>query len=660
MKAPTLIPSLKSILLALVLAGPVRGDTFNLRYEWAPSAGGPFTPVPESMIQINPDGSATVAKTGPAAFFRVRINDSADGGAGGGGTSAPVQTFDSLPPLVRDNVRLLLEGIAADGTDEGNQWKGARVSPFVTPITSMWNETGVPDMVEIKIIGPCDTPRTEGIFRHNDGGRGSVDRGFILAGVSRKVPPIVGYKTDGRTQTEELMRHCVAGNVSCIRRFGPMFIAAEDTSKNLLGNLGLLPTLLPESAYHEQSVPVSLTWDSESPTNPPLPGKPTPAAPREFSSFAGLLKACQDSPFLTARREQREALIEFDWLSLEGAAPTLKIKTGERATFLTDQTFVRYRLDDEDVARPAEISLGRTGLDITGGTVPGAYTLTLEDNRGQLSRYNLRVTAPGAQARDAQNGVCITTQMWEAGTKDTQPRYDQRSDLDRWCESVGCGPVMLALLIASTEKFQDVPSAYWSRVPSHTLTQRRASMRTVDAPQLYVGGDSPVTNTNMRYWYDWLHDQCNVACWPHNGSGSTLPGDAGDALFTHFANATSILQPSFLQDPVPLPRYVSGGAHWEADGFSDDWDESGIRTANAIKAGRVGGIYYMEHWHYAVAYRYRKTVYKFMLDGQVIQSATQRQFRVNTGWGDADAVWNAYDIDGCYLLNLTQNRLPPQ
>ena len=47
----------------------------------------------------------------------------------------------------------------------------------------------------------------------------------------------------------------------------------------------------------------------------------------------------------------------------------------------------------------------------------------------------------------------------------------------------------------------------------------------------------------------------------------------------------------------------------------------------------------------------------------VINSWTQRLFRVNTGWGGRDEkkdrVWNAYDIDGCYLLNLQQKRTLP-
>jgi hypothetical protein len=648
MKILTLIP------LAL-LAAAAHAETFHLRYEWSPSAGGPFVPVPESMIQINPDGSATVAKTGVAAFFRLNIAD----GSTGGGSTMPVQTFDSLPPLVQQNVRQQFDSIATEDSDEGRAWKDAELSPFVTPVTSAWNDTGVPDMVEIKITGPCDAPRTAGIFRNDEGERGTKHRGFILAGVSRKSPPIVGYKTDGETMCEELLQHCEGGEVSCIRRFGPMFIAAESRNKNVLGNLGLYPVIFPESAYEEQSVARSFSWDSESGDIPPLP-KATPAGPRTFNTFTELLEAYQESPFLSARRRQREALIEFDWLVLEGKAPVLEVKPDERVSFLTDQTFTRYTLDDETGVRPATVNLGRTGVDITGGSTPGAWRLTLVSNTGEVSRYQLRVAIQGQALRNGNDGTCTTTQMWQAGTADTQPRYNQRKDLDRWCPSVGCGPVMLALMVATAEHFQNVPSAYWSRLPGASVTSRRAAMRNVDAPLKYYKYDGGVHNdTNLRYWYDWWHDQCNVTCWEHNGSGSTLPGEAGDALFTYFSIATDpLIVPTTLGDPQ-TGRYVTGGAHWEADGISDDWDESGIRTANAIKAGRVGGVYYMEHWHYAVAWRYRKTVTEFKVGGQVFYSTIARHFRINTGWGNSDAVWNAYDIDGCYLLNLHQNRMPP-
>ena len=138
--------------------------------------------------------------------------------------------------------------------------------------------------------------------------------------------------------------------------------------------------------------------------------------------------------------------------------------------------------------------------------------------------------------------------------------------------------------------------------------------------------------------------------------------DVGSALENYFNYTTGLLMPLTLAGDAGGPL-VYGGAHWEADGISDDWDESGVLVANRIKAGRPSGVYYLEHMHYCLAWRYRKIVTQFKVNGVVINSWTQRLFRVNTGWGGRDEkkdrVWNAYDIDGCYLLNLQQKRTLP-
>ena len=127
-----------------------------------------------------------------------------------------------------------------------------------------------------------------------------------------------------------------------------------------------------------------------------------------------------------------------------------------------------------------------------------------------------------------------------------------------------------------------------------------------------------------------------------------MPWDVGTALKDFTNEAVGSLMPLFTANDTGGPL-TGGQFQWEQDAWGDDWDESGANTANAIKAGRPGGVYYMEHWHYAVAWRYRKTVYELKVNNTVFWSATDRFFRVNTGWGtgpDKDAVWNAYDIDG--------------
>jgi hypothetical protein len=646
----TTLPLPLAAVLSLAFAPLALADLNHLRYEWSESPGGPFGPVPREMLKVHADGTATVESTESRRYFQLQFAGDSGGKAG---ATVPIRPLSSVPEATLEMLRRFIIAIAEDGSGEGADWKNATIAPFVTPICSAWNTTGEPDLVELKITGPCDTVPPDGIFAGAEGARRSPDRGFILTSLSRKSPPVVGYATDGRTQCESLLASCQDKRVRCIRRFGPMFLAAEDEDGNLVGHEGLLPVIYPDQAYLDLSRPVSYSWDSGVRDNPPLPQPPPRTLPETFASYRHLLEAYTLIPCIKTRREQREALIEFDWLAMEGRAPTLAIGVGELKTFLEDESFASFSLDDED-GRGAVVTVTRAvpGVTIT-GLVPGAHRLTLFPENGVPRRYLIVVSPSVAPRGGGQTGVFTSSQVWETtGGKDGQPRFDQRSDLERWCDAVGCGPTMIAMQIAWAEHNQNVPSAYWDRSPSSTLNSRRQSLREINAPLEYIEG-SP--GGSMRYWYDYLHDACNVACWPHNGSGSAVPWDVGGAMGNYVDYACSHLMPlTLVADPGgPL---VGGYWSWTNDGWGDDWDEAGKMVANAIKAGRPGGVYYMEHWHYCVAWRYRKNVTKIMINGNVIQSWTQRLFRVNTGWGNQDRVWNAYDIDGCFLMDLWQMR----
>jgi hypothetical protein len=403
--------------------------------------------------------------------------------------------------------------------------------------------------------------------------------------------------------------------------------------------------------------PVNHAWDSEVRENPPLPKAPPRAVPLDFNDYRELLAAYLSTPSLRMRREQREKLIEFDWLAMEGRAPALEVKVGSSKTFLTDESFASFSLDDED-GRLAAVTLDGAAPGVTvQGLVAGAQRLTLYPASGDPHRYLIVVTPDGAQPRGGgESGVFTTSDVWETTNgNDGQPRFDQRSDLGIWCDAVGCGPTMIAMQIAWAEHNQNVPSAYWDRSPSSTLNSRRQSLRDINSPLEYIE-DSP--SGSMRHWYNYLHDACNVACWPHNGSGSAVPWDVGGAMGNYVDFACSPIMPLTLAAD-PGGSLVGGNWAWTNDGWGDDWDEGGVKVANAIKAGRPGGVYYMEHWHYCMAWRYRRTVTKIKVNGNVIQSWTQRLFRVNTGWGYSDRVWNAYDIDGAFVMNLWQKRQLP-
>jgi hypothetical protein len=378
----TRLTLLSAAILTLTVSLVAQAGQHQLRYEWAATPEGPFTPVPREQIKVHADGTATVADSASRGFFRLLFDY---GGGGGGGASVPIRPLDSVPPTTLAMLSKFVIAIVEDDSVEGKEWTGATIAPFVTPITSAWNESGEPDLVELKIVGPCETARS-GLFANNEGPRRSSDRGFIVVSLNRKSPPVVGYATDGLTPCESLLANCQGMRVHCIRRFGPMFLAAEDADGNLLGNEGLFPALYPDSAYEDHSRPLNYFWDSENRDNPPLPEAPPRAVPETFSSYPQLREACRSSPWLTKRRRQREALIEFDWLAMEGKAPTLKVDVGKELTFLADETFTSFSLDDEE-GRGAVVTVARAepGVKIS-GLIEGAHRLTLYPESGATGR----------------------------------------------------------------------------------------------------------------------------------------------------------------------------------------------------------------------------------------------------------------------------------
>ena len=138
--------------------------------------------------------------------------------------------------------------------------------------------------------------------------------------------------------------------------------------------------------------------------------------------------------------------------------------------------------------------------------------------------------------------------------------------------------------------------------------------------------------------------------------------DMGEALEEYISTITGSGFPATVGSPGS--KLVGANAHWEVDVISDDWDESGVRLAEGIKAGRPGIAFYYELMHYVVAYGYKRVDYVTREDGDVVSSYKTRAFKCNMGWGDGNSAsgavqfLNAYDIDGCYLMDLWQKRFP--
>ena len=577
MKSKTPTPLLMAALGFLSLTtGPLRAvDTVvQLRYQWADSLSGPWTLVPPEAMALAADGSAKIVSDGSHKFFRLGINE------GGAAASLPAVPFSSLSSthqqLAQDHINAIRT--STGGEEETADWAGVTISPFAVPVFSPWNTSGQPDAMEIKLLAPRPAPRT-GVLTSPEYDHG-CDRGYLLIGVSDELPPVVEYTTDGPTRTEKLLSRCGGTPVSKIIRYAPSLIVAEDGNGHSLGSLGFHPVLRIDSEYRAHAGRISLSWDSENPQSirsfDPQPDPP------HFATYEAFRMAFLTNDYLATRRSQRLALLEFDRLAAKGQAPTISLAVGQRETVLTDETFTEYLLDAEDERVPvATITLPAKGATIS-AAVPGSWRLTLRRADGSALRQMLSISNPLARVpRGGASTPVLVSTTWRAGTKADQPRYDQSLEDSRWCPVVGCGPVAMQMLFSWWDRTKQVTSLYYSRGGSGTAFIN--SLRAPDAPTV-MPQLGTLESSYFRANYHWWHDACDVICNPVGNSGATPPENLGSA----FEGYISIQASSIFGNSVGAGGPLIGAEwHWEADVISDDWDESGIRLAEAIKAGAL-------------------------------------------------------------------------
>ncbi len=631
----------------LGFAGPLcAADTVvQLRYLWSDALTGPWTPVPPEAMAVAADGSVKIVSSAAHKFFRLGIDE------GGAAASLPAVPFSSLDSGVQRLAQDHLDGIrgGVGGDEEAADWDGVTISPFAVPVFSPWNTSGKPDALELKILAPRPAARA-GVLASPEHVR-SCDRGYLLIGVSDELPPVVQFKTDGPTMSELLLARCGGAAVSRIVRFAPTFIAAEDENGHSVGSLGSHPVLRTDAEYRAHAVRISRSSSSDNPQS--LRGFDPQPEPPHFATYEAFRIAFLTSEYLAARRTQRLQLLEFDRLAAKGAAPTIEINVGQRVTALTDERFTEYVLDDEDErVRAAAITLPALGVNIT-GQVPGGWRLTLRRSDGTALRQMLKIVDPGARTpRGGPVGTVLVSKTWKAGSKADQPKYSQSMTDSRWCDAVGCGPVALQMLFSWWDTKKAVTNLYFQRGASTDALI--TSLRTSDAPLDMAEGDY-LTRSYLRANYHWWHDACDVICDPFSDAGATPPENLGAAFEDYIDLQASSIFGNGIGAGGPLIGY---DRHWEADVISDDWDESGIKLVEAIKAGRPGIALYYELWHYMLAYGYKK--WRYELTGSPYQPyGWHRLFRCNMGWGGEFCWMNAYDIDGVWTGRFWQKNLPP-
>jgi hypothetical protein len=611
-------------------------------YEWADSLSGPWTAVPRSAMSVAADGTTRIISGDGLKFFRIGVRD--------GGT-APVLAFSSLDPAVQQRALESFEGIrrSVDGDEDALDWDRATIAPFVVPVFSPWNTSGAPDAVELKILPPVES--SPGRVLASPENRDACTRGYLMLGTSTDMPPVVEFATRGETMSEKLLSRCGGSPVSRIVRYAPTYIVGEDTGGDSVASLGHHPVLRTDVEYTARAQRITIGWDSENPSA--IRGfDPQPEPPR-FTNYRQFRQAYVGSEYLRQRREWRKELFEFDALAATGRAPAVAIPVGGRESVLTEKQFTEFVLDSEEEREPvAEVTLLPGGGAAISARTPGSWRLTLRRSDGTVARLMVNIT--GVSPRAPRGGSPLPTlvsKTWKAIKTEDQPRYSQALTDDAWCQPlfgtggvVGCGPVAAQMLYSWWDRAKGVTSLYYKR--NGTTAEVFSTMRISDAP-LDMG-----STLSLRPWYHYWHDACDVIC--GDGAGATPPEELGEAFIGYAQVQASALLGQGLGAGGPL---IGAQVHWEADVISDDWDESGIRLAESIKAGRPGIALYYEMWHYMLGYAYKRWRYEY--PNSPWQPGWHRLFKCNMGWGE-DFCWlNAYDIDGCWLGRFWQKNLPP-
>lgn len=620
-----------------------------LRYETAPSPGGPWTPLNPAAIQNLPDG-ATVQNVADQSYFRLRIETQ------DGGQNLPLLPLATLPKATlaaadRHIAGLLQPADPADQDDDTGSWADVEFAPFAFPLFAQNGSGGPPAYAELKLLSRSPGPRpAEGFLKQASSEPTFRDRGYLIVSLDRNDLPVVEYNTEGPTPVERLLQRCGGKSPSRIVRFGPTFWAAEDAQGDLVGNLGTEPFKIP----HEFVQFMDRRFTGEMATSRDLVELPPDLKLQltSYASYAELKKDHESSPVQQLLRQRRAAQAALEWDIEEGKLPQiLELRVGETNVFLGGSVVEEVVVHWEEVRDLADVTLLSRGFRAVGRQA-GAAPLTVRSARG-LEAYVLRVTSRGigpASVTAVNSGPYWRTKTWWAGDWNDQMHYYQLEDSD-WCNLVGCGPTALAMLFGYWDR-QGVPSAFYTGLAG---TAGFDSLRLSDAPQeINTAGRRAI----LRQVYHSLHDLCDVICPPFTDAGATWPGD----LIEGFAG---YLQPVASPAGVASLLYGKGNrlvdysCSWAWDAWGDDWEVSGVRLANGIKAGRPGVVGLGFLWHYGVAYAYRRQELVVPVGNDETVVKVKRYFRVNEGWSSFSPSWySAYDVFLGLTANLAQARTP--
>ncbi len=658
----------------------------QLKYEQADSPTGPWRGVDPTEATRQADGSISVQPDGQR-FYRLLISQP--------DAKSPISTvrLGSLPgdsakvlgTRVSELTRFLRPLSITRGSDTNPPssepledmagvaaWRDASFASNAIPIYDPAVADGLePAYLEIKVLGP--KPRSlSGI----DGSsrEAAPHRGSILMSLGRHDVGIPFFSTEGETPAERLvaklgLTDAVGRRILTppaghkIMRYGPTFHVLEGPDGDSVASLGAQPFKLPADLLTRY--PGTQRGGGQDGADP---ASNSPSGAREgFSLYRNYKEFKSDylnNPVykeLRRRRALRDAIEQQIEVGQIPAAPeVIRLAIGGATTILAGTPIDSFFMDDDDsdIDTTSFVSI----TEIRGGglriaaTKSGDGDLVVKAGRQTYKYYVTaapRLIVPTLQATFTPGWQ--DPKIWDAGGYDEQPRYWQEKR-DRWCDSVGCGPVAWAILLAWWDQ-HNVPSAF----AVGTGSSLRSSLRTQDAPFWFDSDYDPSGYNRVIKLYDILHDACDVICDPFSDSGATAPGDMVEAWWTPtvYGRRTDA-NGNYWPPPLPIPANpcMTQWHSWAWDLSDPDWNEPSnvIRKANKNGRPAIVGLGWL--WHYGVSYAYRYQEFKAAENGPVLHR--RRWFKVNEGWGKDHGVW--YSGGDTFLgfdLKLKQKHLPP-
>lgn len=652
---------LLTLLSGFLIQPPARaGEAVTLGYEYAPTASGPWRPVNPDSVRISPTGAITVeTDAGAAAFFRLHV------AANGRDSSVPVVTIGQIPAATVLAAKNHLTRLAASpDAESGDQLTDVDLAPFAAPLMDSGNGQG-PSHYEFKFVRKPHAARSTGFRKFDSDETGESARGYMICSANGKDLPIVEFATEGGTPVESLLRKCGDQTPARIIRYGAGFWVAENERGELIANHGTEPFRPPTGILSLTSQTIVGNGDSETGQQdmPPAGDKLIPTYYRNYAEFK---TDFETNRFYQILRNRRAEHAKAFWDAERGIFPeVLRVADGQTASFLpgvqVDAVTLEVESGERAIANVSPI-LRVGGLRIQGIT-PGRMGIKVRVNE-TVTRYLVEVTGvavglAGGQAGGEPEGFAPAggEPHWKtiteayAGAWTDQMRWKQLKDPD-WCDSVGCGPTALGMLLGWWENKHSVESAFYTSATSFS------SISTVDAPQFL---DTTSKKAKVRAAYRLLHEYCDVICDPFSDAGATMPSDLIEGFFTYlYPVANKIGISSILYGKGQ--NLVGYSYSYAYDFWGDDWDSSGSRVANGIKSGRPGVIGLGWLWHYAVAYGYLRQDYVVTVNGTDQYLGLRKRFlKCNEGWGKESPAWySAYDVFLGLSVNLWQKTVPTQ